>query len=251
MLGRNGDILSILPCLQQEFKETGVKPILVVSKDYAELTKSIPWLVTEVFDGGFDFLGNALRWAKSRGKVDFIPQVHGVGYPHPARKHPSFQLCQWDRMGRLHQWNELTLELPRTDFKLGGWNSDIADLPSILFADHSQSSPFPHVTDLFESLKKEFPRHHVQRLSTLRFPHLLDCLALYDASDLIVTIDTAHLHMSRATKTPVIALVTDVPGTWWGSAYHPRFAMHCRYRDYELRKSELLFTAKRVVKNKS
>lgn len=245
MLGRNGDVISILPCLQQEFKETGIKPILVVSKDYAELTKPLSWLVTEVFDGGFDFLGNAVRWAKSRGKVDFIPQVHGVGYPQPTRKHPSFQLDQWSRMGRLEQWNELTLELPRFA------NLAIFEDPTILLFDHSQSSPFPHKDDLFEALTKEFPSHSIVRGSSMRMPRLLDFLTLMDAAVLIVTIDTSFLHLSRATKTPVIALVTDNPSLWHGSAWHPRFAMHCRYKDYELRKSELLWTAKKVIQNKS
>lgn len=243
MLGKNGDILSILPCLHAEFLETGKRPTLVVSKDYAALPRCFPWLNVEEFDGAFDFLGNALRWAKSRGKVDFVPQLHGVGYPQPKRSHPSFQYDQWARLGRLHQWGELPLVVPR------GLNPPVTDhRKQLLFADHSQSSPFPHVEDLFDALKQTFPGHQVTRLSSIRFPRLIDFLALYDASDLLVTIDTAHLHLSAATKTPVIALATDVPGTWWGSAHHPRFAMHCRYADYPLRKSELLWTAKRCVK---
>ena len=230
--------MSCLPCLQSEFKETGVKPVLVVSKDYAELTKAIPWLVTEVFDGGFDFLGNALRWAKSRGKVDFIPQVHGVGYPHPARKHPSFQFCQWDRMGRLHQWNELTLELPRTG------NLSIPDKPFVLIADHSQSSPFSHKDRIYERCKKEFPEHSIVRLSSIRTPHLFDFLTLYDSASLLISIDTAHAHLSRASKVPFIMLATDSPSSWHGSGYHPRMSLHVRYSDYLLREDEIFHVAK-------
>lgn len=243
MLGKNGDILSIIPCLHAEFKETGKNPTLIVSKDYAPLAKCFPWLNVEEFDGKFDFLGNAIRWAKGRGRVDYIPQMHGVGYPHPKRNHPSFQLDQWDRMGRLHQWGSLPLEVPRLS------NRAIPSLeqPAILVADHSLSSPFPHVDDLVESLKRRFPGHHVTRLSSIRLPLLIDFLALFDASDLLVTIDTAFLHLSAASAIPVIALVTDNPSAWHGSAYHPRFALHVRYKDYRLRKSELLWTAEKCL----
>jgi hypothetical protein len=241
MLGKSGDILSILPCLHAEFKETGIKPSLIVSNYYAALPRSIPWLAVEEFDGDFDFLGNALRWAKRRGPVDFIPQIHGIGYPKPKRNHPSFQLDQWDRMGRLHQWGTLPLEIER------GRLIALIPSPNILFADHSQSSPFPHAEDLTAALKAEFPGHCVTRLSSVRLPLLTDFLALYDAADLLVTIDTAHLHLSAATKTSVIALATDNPSPWHGSAYHPRMALHVRYKDYELRKSELLWTARKCV----
>lgn len=240
-LGKNGDILSIVPCLHAEFLETGKKPTLVVAKDYSALPKALPWLVVEEFDGKFDCLGNALRWAKMRGKVDFIPQMHGIGYPQPKRNHPSFQLDQWDRMGRLHQWGTLPLTIQR------GPNLALFECPAILVADHSQSSPFAEIDDLFSALQNQFPRHHVTRLSSVRLASLLDFLALYDAADLIVTIDTAHLHLSAATKTPVIALVTDNPSTWHGSAFHPRMKLHVRYKDYPLRKSELLWTAEKCL----
>jgi hypothetical protein len=249
-LGKNGDILSVLPCLQAEFKETGVKPTIIVAKAYANLVRPLDWLYVEEFDGDFEFVGNALRWAKQRGKIDFMPMMSGgPGYPAPKRLHHSFQYDQWDRMGRLHQWKELTLELPRmplADALMPRYKPDTG--PFILLADHSQSSPFEPIEDLYDSLIKEFPSRSIVRCSSIRTPHLFDFLTLMDAADLIVTIDTAFLHLSRACKTPVIALVTDKPGTWWGSAWHPRFAMHCRYADYALRKSELLWTAKRVVK---
>jgi hypothetical protein len=241
LLGKNGDLLSVLPCLQAEYNETGKRPTLIVSKDYSALPKVLPWLNVEEFDGSFEFIGNALRWAKKFGKVDFIPQMSGVGYPQPARRHPSFQYSQWDRMGRLHQWNELTLELPRIA------STPIPKQPFILLADHSQSSPFSAIEDLHSALFKEFPSHSIVRCSSIRLPLLLGFLSLMDAAELIVSIDTSFLHLSRATKTPVIALATDVPGGWWGSAYHPRMSLHVRYSDYPLRKSELLWTAKKIL----
>lgn len=245
-LGKSGDILSILPCLHAEFLETGKKPTLVVSKDYSALPKALPWLVVEEFDGKFDCLGNALRWAKLRGRVDHIPQMYGIGYPQPKRNHPSFQYDQWDRMGRLHQWGTLPLTIER----FGSIMFPLVPQPSILVADHSQSSPFAEIDDLIEALKNQFPGHHVTRLSSVRLASLLDFLALYDAADLIVTIDTAHAHLCKASTVPVIMLATDHPSTWHGSAYHPRFAAHIRYKDYKIRKNELLWIAEKLIRSK-
>ena len=193
-------------------------------------------------DCSFDFLGILVREAKKFERVDFIPQIHSVGYPKSPLKTPSFCLEAWERCGRLHQWKELTLELPRTA------GAKIPDQPFILLSDHSQSSPFASIEDLYESIQKTFPSHSIVRCSTIRLPLLTGLLTLMDAADLIVAIDSAPLHLSRACKTPVIALVTDQPSTWHGSAWHPRFSLHVRYSDYELRKSELLWTAKQILK---
>ncbi len=246
--GKNGDLLNLAPILQQEFRETGIAPHLVTTKQYGGLAKAFPNLKVTEIDCHFDHLGILVREAKKLGKVDFIPQCHSVGsYPQSKRVTPSFCLEAWEKCGRLHQWRELTLELPRNP-KHYGWHTRCQDSKFIVFADHSQSSPFPNSEDIFLSLKKEFPSHEIIRMSSLRFENILDSLQLFDWADLIVSIDTCWLHLSRACKTPVIALVTDVPSTWHGSAWHPRFAMHCRYADYELRKSELLWTAKEILK---
>jgi hypothetical protein len=72
-------------------------------------------------------------------------------------------------------------------------------------------------------------------------------VALYDAADLIVTIDTLHAHLTLTSKTPVIVLATDRPSRWHGTSFHPRMAMHCRYGDYELKKPQLLHIARQCV----
>ncbi len=241
--GKNGDLLNLFPILQQEFRETGIAPHLVTTKQYGSLAKAFPNLRVTEIDCHFDHLGILVKEAKKLGKVDFIPQCHSVGsYPQSKRVTPSFCLEAWEKCGRLHQWRELTLELPRTG------NITIPENPFVLLADHSQSSPAIFIERLFEQLSNSLPGFNVIRLSTIREQSLLDFLKLYDAASLLVSIDTAHAHLSRASNVPFIMLSTDSPTTWHGTCYHPRMSLHVRYSDYSLRKSELLHVAKQILK---
>ena len=240
-LGKHGDILSILPMLQEEYLFTSCRPSLIVSKEYSEIPLELDWLKTIIWEGSWQDLAGALRFAKTLGDKIFTPQTHGAGFPI-QRKHPSFQLDQYDRCGRLDQWSKLPLNLPRRKSSV-----EIPTIPFILFADHSQSSPFQHKEDLYTLLKDNFPSHTIVRCSSSRLPRLLDLLALMDAADLLVCVESMHLHLSAACNTPVIALATDTPSRWHGSCYHPRMSAHIRYGDYENRKSELIQVAKNAV----
>ena len=242
-LGKQGDILSILPILQESYRETRCRPALIVAKEYSEILLELDWLETIIWEGDWQDLHGALRFAKIRGGVVHTPQTHGKDFPI-KREHPSFQLDQWDRCGRLKEWGTLPLTLPRREPTM----TEIPPMPFILYCDHSQSSPFPHKEELFTILKETFPSHSIVRCSSFRLPRLLDLLALMDAADLIVCIESMHLHLSAATRTPVIALATDTPSRWHGSAFHPRMALHVRYGDYALRREELVSVAQRAVK---
>lgn len=236
-MGKIGDILSILPCLRADFVETGVKPHLIVSRKYAFVLEGIDYVEPVIWDGDWTDLAGAMRDAKHRYREVNIPQMHAEGYV-PKRQYPGFQLDQWARMGRLKQWGLLPLVIN---------HEPIAPTGEILLADASESSPFPQIDDLYNALKETFPSRPVVRLSSVRLPLLADLVARYDAADLIVTIDTMHLHLSAASRTPVVALSTDKPSRWHGSSFHPRMKLMVRYGDYDVRKKELLHVAGRAV----
>jgi len=243
LLSKHGDVLGILPILYADFQETGKKPNLIVSEKYSAIPKALDYVETVVYPGEWNDLDGAIRFAKQQFGVFYTPQMHGAGF-QPKRSHPSFQLDQWARCGRLDQWGKLPMVLPRTNNPIEGFSTTGK---YILFADKGESAPFEHADDLASALASEFPSHRILRLSTLQAPHLLDVLALIDGADFLFSIDTAILHLSAASKTPVIALVADKPSRWQGSAFHPRMAAHCRYGDYPIRKAEILNTAKRAV----
>lgn len=239
-MAKYGDIVSILPCLHADYEETGEKPHLVISRRYANILEGVDYVEPVIWTGDWQDVTGALMMAKQRFGDVIVPQMHAKDYV-PRRQFPSFQLDQWHRCGRLHQWGKLPLVYPRSTEKV---NSRI-----ILLGDKSESSPFPQIEDMALLLAKEFPEHRIVRLSTAQLP-FTDLMALYDSAELIVTIDTLHAHLSMASKTPVIVLATDRPSRWHGTAFHPRMVAHIRYGDYEMKKDQLILAAKQAV-NKS
>lgn len=243
-----GDIISILPILHDEWRRTGEKPALVVSKQYAVAFTTIDYIQLCVYDGDWQDVFGAIKFAKQNFAEVIIPQTHGNGY-NPERKRASFQLDQWDRCGAYDKWDTLPMILPRP--------ANASELvkrhlgkPSILYADHSESSPFDRSDELYESLTKTFPDHKIVRLSSIRFPNLLDVLALYDAAQLIVTIETVFLHLLHATDTPGIALATDKPSKWHGSAGSMKFAFYTHYDEFDKHLPFLLKKSQSVIGRK-
>jgi len=204
--------------IHHDYVKSGVKPEVVAVRPYSELLNSVDYVQVKKFEGSMQDLSGAIKLAKEDSRDVKVTQLHGKGFTFEHR-HPSFQYDQWDRGGMLDKWDKLPLVIPRGK----SLTPKVNEKPTIVFADHSQSSPFPHKEELAKLLIENFPSHHVVRLSSIQAPHLFDLLALMDAADLVVTVETAHLHLSKACTKPVIALVTDKPSRWHGSAWSNRF----------------------------
>lgn len=241
-----GDLLSLIPIIHHEFLTTGKKPTLVVAKAYRQIPEALDYINTLVFDGDMYDLEGAIKFAKSQCDDVKVCQLHGKGFEFQHR-HPSFQYDQWDRAGALDKWDTLPLVLPRHVKSKPIVDLLSAPISFILYGDHSQSSPFLLKEDLAAALRENFPQHQIVRLSSIRAPHALELLALIDAADLFISVDSMPLHLAKASKTPLIALISDMPSRWQGSAWSRRFAMHCRYKDFPRRKDELIRVAKAAI----
>lgn len=237
-----GDSIAVLPILLHEFKTTGVKPRVVTSKDYASLFDRVPFVDIDIFPGSWMDLTGALKYAKQRYSEVVNLSVFGKDFPIEQRT-SSFQLEPYERAGVLHLWDKLPLEIDRLRY----WEYK---LPTIVFCDHSQSSPFIQSSDLHALLASSFPSMRVERMSMVRLPHIFEALEMFDAAKAIVCIDSAHLHLSAATKTPVAALAQDRPHRWHGSAWSKRFCFYGRYGEYEQRKAELIECLRDAISGK-
>lgn len=204
----------------------------MVAKQYAHILDRVTYVEPDVFDGDWADLKTALVLAKRKYNQVVCLSTYGKNFPIEHRT-SSFVLDQHDRAGLLPLYDALPLHIrwePRKPFLK----------PTILYADHSQSSPFLYKQKLYQLLKENFPDHQVLLLSDVLLPHFADMIGWYDKADALVTVETAHLHLSSATKTPTFALATDKPSRWHGSPQSKRFQFYCRYGEYDQRKGELI-----------
>lgn len=239
-----GDLISTLPILHSEFLSTGQPQNFIVHREYASVVEGLDYVTPIIYDGPMWDFKAAYKFAKSKFNHIEVPQVQIQSELGKAveveRKTPSCFLERWRRVGYLEKWDTLPLILPRTSkTTLSG--------PTIFYADHSQSSPFFEKESLFKLLQDTFPTHQIMRASGMRLKNLRDFLPIMDASDLIVSVETSFLHLSKATVTPTVAMVADAPDPWRGSPYSKHFEFHCRYGDFESRKQELVAAMVRAV----
>lgn len=232
-LGKIGDVLNSIPIAQAHHRETGEKPHFVISKQYASILDRIPNVIPAIFDGEWDNLAGAIKWAKRQFDNVIVTQTYGKDMPIEHRC-SSWQLDAYERAGRLHQFDTLPLEVSTNG------NLAIFEAPTILLCDHSQSSPFFQAEDLHRLLEERFPLHEIKRASDFRLKNFCEFVPIFRSVEAIVCVESAHLHLTRATKTPVVALAADLPSKWNGSAWSKRYAFYCRYSEYEERKEELV-----------
>ena len=253
-LGKIGDILSLLPILSDDHRIYGKPQRLIVSREYAHVVEGLDYVEPVIWPGDWMDLKGALRDAKRTYGEVVIPQTFGTDF-NIQRKHPSWQYDQWDRAWALNGWGYLPLSLPRQDATFPFFKATEGPKQFVLVADHSQSSPFPKADDLVTALEEMALTSsnpvNIVRLSSIRAGNIRELLPIYDAASLIVTVDTMHLHLAKATNTPVIALSTDTQGRWRGSAWHPGMLLHIRYGDYEQRKAQIIHEARKVLEGRT
>lgn len=238
--GKFGDVLSLSPILYDDFKRTGKKPVLIVSKEFASILDRLDYIEPHVLDVDWQDLRASYVYAKKNFRGVLVPQIFGKDFPI-AKLTPSFQLDQWLRAGRLESWDELPMVVKRPSNANDISRRYINGKPAILYADHSQSSPFSKKDELFRLLADHFSAsHQIIRLSEVRLPNPLDLLALFDAADFLVTVETMMLHLSAASTIPTVALIGDSPTRWKGSAWSKRFLAHIRYCDFENRREDII-----------
>lgn len=249
--GKIGDILSALPIVYHEFKVTKQKPALVVAAQFGSIYDAISYVIPKPWNGHWQDLKGCLAWAKSFGDEVICTQIYGKSFPF-QRRTSSFQMDAWERTGCLLGFGIWPLVIDRRNRlrEKQLMQKHVTDKPYILLADHSESSPWQHIETLAALLKSEFGEtHQIIRLSTVHAENFIDLLGLYDKADALVTIDTAHVHLSAASTVPVFAFVTDTPSRWHGTASLPRFSFHCRYSDFEERREEFVESLRQCMQS--
>lgn len=250
LLGRTGDLLSILPFLKAE-ADAGEKPTLIVSNQHSDLFDGVSYVNVVPFDGGIHMLREAFEWAKAKYPgVKSLQVIGGSAAVHDVTYGPAGQECarttsfikeQWKLAGHMAWWDDV---LPlRFDQRSPEREAALLKAckvegtpgrkkPLLLVSCQGHSSPFPYAELLLELIRGRFSKDY-RVMELPRSPRIYDLLALYERAHCLVATDSAPLHLARAVPDlPVIALTNDSPILWNGSPWQPQWVWCCRYHDW-------------------
>lgn len=231
-LGRHGDLINILP-LAVRLTRDG-KPIKwVVNREFAPTLEGCSYVEPIIVDAGYGKPSAAASIAQSMGLVGqaIIAQSYGA-IMERQRKHKSYQIESWEVAHYAHEFGYWPTVFDKRD---EGRENELLKKyfdgrPLVLVATSSVSSPIPHLTGVFDDIRAVLggltPDFNVIDCSTIKAERIYDMLALLDQAKLLVTVDSALLHLSRASKCPVIAITND---KWFGSVPPPSTIKEFKY----------------------
>jgi hypothetical protein len=246
-LGRYGDCIALLPILKHEYDETGEKPRLVISKDYADILDGVSYVDPVIWDGPFEDIQGALRFARGLGDDVVASQVVGVpdvvvsqvyGNHHtPKVICDSFQQDLWRLSDRLDLWPKqppLVFDRRDADREAKLLKGIPTKLPWLVVSTGGFSSPFPYDELLWELLVNLANDFHIIDLAEIKADRFYDILGIMDHPNThaMILTDSAPLHLAYATKKPIHAIATDSPTLWYGSAWRPSYASYTRYKNF-------------------
>lgn len=258
-LGKTGDILALLPLLQQEAKS--LNPVaLMVAKEYASVMEGQSIVEPIIFDGAAHEIELAYNQAKRMSNDVVCVQV--AGPPEQVKKYTyaangrkgeltdSFAKEPWHILGKMDVWREqpiLVFDKRNYDREknLVGKHmiySKNLDHKYILVSLGGNNSPFPFRPLLERMLKLQFGlSHEIIHLDEVKAERIYDLLGLYSRASFLVACDSAHLHLATASPNlPVVALINDQPTLWHGSPWRANHIAHVRYSDFARRGIEIL-----------
>jgi hypothetical protein len=259
LLGKIGDIFSLLPLLYEELLEEDPQ-LLMVSKKYADVLEGCTYIKPIIFDGEMWELDKAyaeaericsnVRCVQLAGPVDLVRRFtyNPAGLTRSVTT--RFELEQWKVAGKMALWNKQTPLLfdnrnkEREQALIDKWlfpPSRGKNLKTILVSTAGETSPFPYKKTLMALLSLKFSKHRIIDLDQIKAERIYDLLGLYEKADCLVAADSAPLHLAHAAPTlPVVALINDKPSLWHGSSWRANHIRYIRYSDFAARAHEIL-----------
>jgi predicted GH43/DUF377 family glycosyl hydrolase len=244
-LGRLGDILCLLPLLYQDSLK-GERPRLVVAREYASVLEGCSYVEPVVYEGPHYEIAKACQSVEEHQCTQVngpVEQVRDYTYKPAGLEHAvttSFVKEMWRVAGRLNEWDQVhPLVFNNRDearekdlLRSAGLVRRGKQKPLMLVALEGNSSKFKHAELLLELIQGRFgSTWNIMPLP--KAERFYDLLALYQTARLLISIDSAPLHLARATPDlPVVALVNDTPALWNGSPWMPNHIFYCRYGDF-------------------
>lgn len=252
-LGRYGDLIQLLPAWMEIYRRTSLKPIVIVSKTYADVLDGVSYVNYVALDvHWYQGMSVAREYAKNTfGALSpFIPQWWNAADPHievprgptvlqchghdwgvDTRKWPNYGVSMWERAG-FTQTDMVVLPLvfdkrdsQRERHLVQSWYPS-RNRPLVLYNWTGVSSPFPHSSAVGQVLARYSTLFHIVNLGTIRAHRIYDLLGLYDQAAGLITTDTSTLHLAPASTVPTVAFTVD---GWCSSVPKGNIVCHLKY----------------------
>ncbi len=235
ILGRYGDILNILP-VAKAIADRWSKPHFFVARQFADVLEGVTYVQPQILDMPYDHIHDALKIAKGRCQTVLCAQTWGKDFRNDMAtgtyNTEGWRFCGFgpsfpDLPGfpLLLDNRSLTREKALAD------SLPMAGKPTILCnLCGSISSPFKDCQRVYSAIAGRWDgKFNVLDISQVRGERIYDLLGVFDRAVLLVTADTATLHLAAASKIPVIAFVNDEP--WKATAPRCHTVLKLRYSD--------------------
>lgn len=206
-LGATGDCIHAL-MLAKHLSTLG-EVRFVIAKKYAPILDGFSCVKPVIWPYEYSRLPECLQWLRRSG---IHKPIVCQSYTHPDcnRDYP-YQIDAYRIAGHQNKFGTLPLIIDRRnkDREYSLMEKLPIGKPWVAVCTEGMSSPIPELKDLPEVLQREFPEVSVIDLSKIRGHRIHDLLGILDHCKLLVSIDTVFLHLARAAKCPVMAIVND------------------------------------------
>lgn len=232
-LGRLGDLMILQPAAEY-LRVAGFDARIMCCRRYADLLgiPCLPWHKTER-----DWR-EAYELARTFTDDVRITQIGGTGLPK-VKENFCFEFFNRADVP-LELFNDLKLELPRwpdAERHLVAKYVRI-DRPLILYNFQSCSFRIEQGPAIAQWLSDSFGHGcELVDLGGIRVERMSHLLGLYQRAAILVTIDTATLHLSWQTRTPTAAILNDT--AYAAPPPRPHWKWYAPYRDFEKRLNDL------------
>lgn len=231
-LGRNGDLLNILP-LMQEYSNEGRRGKLVVAEEFEQLLDGVSYVDRLVFRGKVDDIRVAAEKARKRFPDAKVTQTWGADWRAPRRTE-NFMREPYFRADADTRFEQLSLVIDRRSTEreaalVDGFNF-VKDKPILLVNVKATSTPFHRGANLLNRLEKELgAQFQIVNIALPKVHRLYDLLGLMDIASCLVSCDSMPLHLANASAVPVCALVCD--DSWNATLRRPNHIYRSTYAD--------------------
>jgi hypothetical protein len=219
-LGRYGDIINVLP-IAKHINDSYAKPYFMASKDFISILDGVSYVEPVLFDGPYTKVEDAVEQAKNEFEHVIVSQVWGETYrvPHECE---SYSQEMWRMAGFFDRWSDPKMKLvfdrrtPEREAKLIRQNIYKNRKPIMLInLAGGHSGPFDDWQVFqFDLTNRWRSKFQIIDLSVIVAERVYDLLGLFEMADVLITIDTATLHLSSACDIPTVALLNDKGDKW-------------------------------------